>query len=185
VEENAVTRLAARIGAVVGLEIELERPKDPAHGDFATNVAMRSAKAAGKPPRELAEELAGKIAALAEIESAEVAGPGFINLRVGDPFLLDALGEMGEHYGGGFVERPERVQVEMVSANPTGPIVVSAARNGAYGDCVARLLARSNFPQTGPVSLSPGERYEVTLPMDGRLLSFLQQSLGLGAMAFV
>ena len=140
-EENAVTRLAARIGAVVGLEIELERPKDPAHGDFATNVAMRSAKAAGKPPRELAEELAGKIAALAEIESAEVAGPGFINLRVGDPFLLDALGEMGEHYGGGFVERPERVQVEMVSANPTGPIVVSAARNGAYGDCVARLLA--------------------------------------------
>jgi arginyl-tRNA synthetase len=140
-EENAVTRLAARIGAVIGLEIELERPKDPAHGDFATNVAMRSAKAAGKPPRELADELATKIAALEEIESAEVAGPGFINLRVGDRFLLDALGEMGDGYGGGFVERPERVQVEMVSANPTGPIVVSAARNGAYGDCVARLLA--------------------------------------------
>jgi arginyl-tRNA synthetase len=140
-EENAVTRLADRIGAVLGLEIELERPKDPAHGDFATNIAMRSARVAGKPPRELAGELAAKIESLEEIEAADVAGPGFINLRVGDRFLLDALGEIDEGYGGGFVQHPERVQVEMVSANPTGPIVVSAARNGAYGDCVARLLA--------------------------------------------
>jgi arginyl-tRNA synthetase len=141
VDGNAVKRLAARIGAAADVEVELERPKDPAHGDFATNVAMRSAKAIGRTPRELAGELAVKIASLDEIESAEVAGPGFINLRVGDAFFLDALAEMGEGYGGGSAVRPERVQVEMVSANPTGPIVVSAARNGAYGDCVARLLA--------------------------------------------
>ncbi|MGZ4291102.1 MAG: arginine--tRNA ligase [Gaiellaceae bacterium] len=139
---EAVERLAERISEVLGVEVELERPKDPSHGDFATNVALRSAKAEGRPPRELADELAAKIAALDEIESAEVAGPGFINVRLADGFFLAALSEIGDGYGGGWAAAaPARVQVEMVSANPTGPVVVSAARNGAYGDCVARLLA--------------------------------------------
>ncbi|MDX6426841.1 MAG: arginyl-tRNA synthetase [Gaiellaceae bacterium] len=137
---SALERLAARVGEAVGVEVELERPKDPAHGDFATNVAMRSAKAIGRPPRELAQELAEKVVELEEIDSADVAGPGFLNLRVGDRFFLDALAEVDERYGGGWAETSERVQVEMVSANPTGPIVVSAARNGVYGDSVARLL---------------------------------------------
>jgi arginyl-tRNA synthetase len=137
---SAVDRLAARVSKAVGGEVELERPKDPAHGDFATNVAMRSAKAIGRSPRELAQELAEKVVELDEIESAEVAGPGFLNLRVGDRFFLDALADIDESYGGGSAETPESIQVEMVSANPTGPIVVSAARNGAYGDSVARLL---------------------------------------------
>ena len=137
---SAVDRLAARVGAALGAEVELERPNDTSHGDFATNIALRSAKAVGRPPRELAQEYAETIAALEEVASAEVAGPGFINVRVGDGFFLDALAEMGEGYGGGWADPAERVQVEMVSANPTGPIVVSAARNGAYGDCVARLL---------------------------------------------
>jgi arginyl-tRNA synthetase len=126
---------------VAGGDVELERPKDPAHGDFATNVALRTAKQAGRPPRELAGELAARFAELTEVESADVAGPGFVNLRLADPFFLAALGEIGPGYGGGWATEPERVQVEMVSANPTGPIVVSAARNGALGDCVARLLA--------------------------------------------
>ena len=137
---SAVDRLAARIGEALGTEVELERPNDPTHGDFATNVAMRLAKTAGRPPRELAQEYADKLVVLDEITSAEVAGPGFINLRAADAFFLEALAEMGEGYGGGWADPAERVQVEMVSANPTGPIVVSAARNGAYGDCVARLL---------------------------------------------
>jgi len=137
---SAVEALAAQLSAVAGGEVTLERPKDPSHGDFATNVAMRTAKQAGRPPRELAEELASKLAALDEIESAEVAGPGFVNLRLADPFFLRALAEMGDGYGGGWAEQPQKVQVEMVSANPTGPIVVSAARNGALGDCIARLL---------------------------------------------
>jgi arginyl-tRNA synthetase len=137
---SAVERLAARVGEAVGADVELERPKDPAHGDFATNVAMRSAKAIGRSPRDLAQELAELVVQLDEIESADVAGPGFLNLRVGDSFYLDALAEIDDGYGGGWVETPEHVQVEMVSANPTGPIVVSAARNGAYGDSVARLL---------------------------------------------
>jgi len=139
-KNSAVERLATQIGEAVGVEVELERPNDPAHGDFATNVAMRSAKAIGRPPREFAQELADKIVELDEVDSVEVAGPGFINLRVGDRFFLEALAEVDEGYGGGFAEKLERVQVEMVSANPTGPIVVSAARNGAYGDSVARLL---------------------------------------------
>jgi len=122
------------------MEVELERPKDPTHGDFATNVALRTAKEVGRPPRELAQELADKVVGLDEVESAEVAGPGFLNIRVGDAFFLDALAEIGEGYGGGWAVSPEVVQVEMVSANPTGPIVVSAARNGAFGDSVARLL---------------------------------------------
>ena len=91
---SAVDRLAARIGEALGTEVELERPKDPSHGDYATNVAMRSAKAAERPPRELAQEYAGAISALPEVERAEVAGPGFINVWVGDGFYLDALGEI-------------------------------------------------------------------------------------------
>jgi arginyl-tRNA synthetase len=138
---GAVERLAARVGELAGAVVELERPKDPDHGDFATNVALRSAKAAGRPPRELAQELAATVSAREEVSAAEVAGPGFLNLRLTDAFFVEALSELGEGYGGGWVRSPERIQVELVSANPTGPIVVSAARNGAYGDCVARLLA--------------------------------------------
>ncbi len=137
---GVVERLAARISDAVGAAVELERPKDSANGDFATNVALRSAKAIGRSPRELAGEFADKVMALDEIESAEVAGPGFLNLRLSDRFFLDALAEIGDSYGGAWVAERLRVQVEMVSANPTGPVVVSAARNGAYGDCVARLL---------------------------------------------
>src|SRR5579862_2207810 len=138
---DAVGRLAARLAEVAGGDVQLERPKDPAHGDFATNIALRAAKAAGRPPRELADELALKLAELPEIAAAEVAGPGFVNLRLADGFFVEALAEVVDGYGGGSAERVERVQVELVSANPTGPITVAAARNGAYGDSVARLLA--------------------------------------------
>ncbi|HEU5477234.1 MAG TPA: arginine--tRNA ligase [Gaiellaceae bacterium] len=136
-----VERLEARASELAGAPAQLERPKDPSHGDFATSVALRTAKTARTAPRELAEGLAERLVSLDEVESADVAGPGFVNLRLADPFFVSALAEMGEGYGGGWAETPERVQVEMVSANPTGPIVVSAARNGAFGDCVARLLA--------------------------------------------
>jgi arginyl-tRNA synthetase len=142
VSAQAIERLQAQISAAVGTAVELERPKDPAHGDFATNVALRSAKNVGRVPRELAAELAEQIAAVDDVDSTEVAGPGFINLRLADSFFVGALAEVGDGYGGGWAAgAPERVQVEMVSANPTGPLLVSHARNGAYGDSVARLLA--------------------------------------------
>jgi arginyl-tRNA synthetase len=140
---NALAALAAALGEAAGTEVELERPSDPAHGDYATNAALRLAPVRRRAPRELADELATAAAQLPEVERAEVAGPGFVNLFLaGDWFgrALAGILESGSSYGGGFAARRERVQVEMVSANPTGPIVVSAARNGAYGDSVARLL---------------------------------------------
>jgi arginyl-tRNA synthetase len=138
--DNAIGRLAGAVGEIAGVDVTLERPSDPAHGDYATNVALQLAGSQRRSPRELAEELAAKAAELQDVERAEVAGPGFLNLFVTDAFLAEALAEIGEGYGSGSAARPERVNVEMVSANPTGPIPVSAARNGAYGDSVARLL---------------------------------------------
>jgi arginyl-tRNA synthetase len=137
---NAVDRLAQAIGEVLRCELELERPSDPAHGDFATNVALRTAREHKRPPRDVAEELAAKVIAMPEIVRAEVAGPGFLNLWLHDTFFVDAVNEIGEDYGSGSAPRRERIQVEMVSANPTGPVTVASARNGAYGDSVARLL---------------------------------------------
>ena len=135
--ERALTEAAAA-------EVSLERPSDASHGDYATNVALRLAGVRREPPRAIAEELAGKALALPLVERAEVAGPGFVNLWLKPSWYRDTLAAIlaaREEYGGGSAAAPERIQVEMVSANPTGPIVVSAARNGAYGDCVARLLA--------------------------------------------
>jgi arginyl-tRNA synthetase len=141
--ETALDRLAADLSEAVGAPVELERPADPAHGDYATNAALRLAPERRKPPRELGEEIAAAARALAAVASAEVAGPGFVNLRLVDAWFDGALAEVaaaGREYGGGWAESAERVQVEMVSANPTGPVVVASARNGAYGDSVARLL---------------------------------------------
>jgi arginyl-tRNA synthetase len=126
------------MGELAGSPVALERPRDPSHGDYATNVALRAAR--GRPPREVAEELAARALELPEVERAEVAGPGFLNLWVTDAFLGEVLAEVGPGYGGGWAEPRERVQVEMVSANPTGPLTVASARNGALGDSVARLL---------------------------------------------
>ena len=97
-----------------------------------------------RAPREIAEELVVAAATIEGIAQASVAGPGFVNLELDDAWFLGSLArvlEAGAGFGGGSAAAPERVQVEMVSANPTGPMTVAAARNGAYGDCVARLLA--------------------------------------------
>jgi arginyl-tRNA synthetase len=140
---NAVARLAEELEAAAGAKVELERPADASHGDYATNVALRLAPERKRPPRELAQELADAVAGSPRVEKAEVAGPGFVNLWVGREWYRDALAEMlaaGRDYGAGSARVQERYQVEMVSANPTGPLTVASARNGAYGDSVARLL---------------------------------------------
>jgi arginyl-tRNA synthetase len=137
---NAVERLAAAIGELAGADVELERPPEKQPGDYATNVALRTAAAARRAPREIAEELVAKANGLPEVARAEVAGPGFVNFHLTDGFFLGALAEIEPGYGGGTAETPSRIQVEMVSANPTGPITVASARNGALGDSVARLL---------------------------------------------
>ena len=135
---------AARgLGGDGELEVVLERPSDPAHGDFATTVAMRLASGLRRSPREVAQQLAESVELGDLVDTVEVAGPGFLNLRVTDTWYASALAEVlaaGDRYGAGSARSPERVQVELVSANPTGPIHVGGARNGAYGDSVARLL---------------------------------------------
>jgi arginyl-tRNA synthetase len=140
---NAVERLAARLADGIGVAVELDRPNDPAHGDYATNAALRLAPERRRPPRELAAELAERASALDEVERTEVAGPGFVNLWLAPAWYSEALGEIlaaGHDYGGASAATRERIQVELVSANPTGPVTVAHARNGAYGDSVARLL---------------------------------------------
>ena len=141
--ETALTRLGTALADAAGADVDLERPSDAAHGDYATNIALQLAAGRRRPPREIAAELVARALELPAVERAEVAGPGFVNLWVGPVWYGEALAELlgaGERYGAGSAASRERVQVEMVSANPTGPIVVSAARNGAYGDSVARLL---------------------------------------------
>ncbi len=140
---SAVDRLARSLAEAAGAPVEIERPSDPRHGDYATNAALRLAPERRRPPRELAQELANAALALPDVERAEVAGPGFVNLVVTPAWMGAALAEIleaGTGYGGGSAAQPLHVQVELVSANPTGPIPVSAARNGGYGDSVARLL---------------------------------------------
>jgi arginyl-tRNA synthetase len=140
---EAVSRLAEELAGFAGAPVALERPSNAEHGDYATNVALRLAPARKQQPRELAESLAEAAGRLDLVERAEVAGPGFVNLWLAPAWYGEALAEIldaSEAYGGRSAERRERVQVEMVSANPTGPITVASARNGAYGDSVARLL---------------------------------------------
>jgi arginyl-tRNA synthetase len=140
---NAVRRLESELERLAGAPVKLERPSRAEHGDYATNVALQQGPRNGRPPRELAEGLAAEVVQLPQVERAEVAGPGFLNVFLAPGWYGDALREMldaGDGYGGGFAEVRERVQVELVSANPTGPLTVGSARNAAYGDAVARLL---------------------------------------------
>src|SRR5919204_310802 len=141
--DTAVSRLAARLSELAGAPVELDRPNDPQHGDYATNVAMQLAPVRRRSPRELGEELATAATGLDDVERADVAGPGFVNLWLRPAWFGEALAEIlaaGDVYGGGSAAKRERIQVEMVSANPTGPITVASARNGAIGDSIARLL---------------------------------------------
>ena len=136
---DPVTALARHLASVAGSELELDRPSEAEHGDYATNIAMRLAGTRRRPPREIAEEIAAAARGLDAVERAEIAGPGFVNVFLRDEWFVAALEAM---LAGAPAEKTgKRIQVEMVSANPTGPITVAAARNGAYGDAVARLLA--------------------------------------------
>ncbi len=131
----------------------LERPKKAGFGDYATNAAMLLAPRAGKPPREVAGQLAEELEQRlgSALERVEVAGPGFLNLFVSDAWLVAALGHVvaaGDAFGGGGAETAERVNVEFVSANPTGPMTAAGGRHAAYGDSLARLLEFSGHDVT-------------------------------------
>ncbi len=138
---------ALRDGEPTAQRPTLERPPKPELGDYSSNAAMLLAGTLGDNPRAVAERLRGELeadAALApDLERIEVAGPGFVNFFLADSWYLralDALLEAGEDLGPAPTEKPEKVLVEFVSANPTGPIHVGTARNAAYGDSLVRLL---------------------------------------------
>lgn len=128
--------------------VNVEPPRDLSHGDLATNAAMVLAKPAGAKPRDIAEKLAAALEGGADIASVEVAGPGFINLRLKDSFwqaripeiLLEGIGYGSSDLGGG-----EAVNVEYVSANPTGPMHVGHVRGAIFGDALASLLSKAGY----------------------------------------
>jgi arginyl-tRNA synthetase len=131
--------------------VAVEPPRDPSHGDLATNAAMVLAKGAGTNPRALAELIKPKLEALPGVTSLEVAGPGFINLRLGDESWRDELVTIlaeGDEYGLSTIGANERVNVEYVSANPTGPMHMGHCRGAVVGDALARLLEAAGFRVT-------------------------------------
>src|SRR5215467_10777708 len=131
--------------------IVVEPPRESAHGDMATNAAMVLAKDAGKKPRELAEAIAAKLRDDELVAKAEVAGPGFINLTLKPAAWIGALRTVlaaGADYGRSAVGQGTRVNVEYVSANPTGPLHVGHCRGAVFGDALANLLAFSGFKVT-------------------------------------
>jgi arginyl-tRNA synthetase len=131
--------------------VTVEPPRDPAHGDLATNAAMVLAKPAGTNPRALAEVIKPKLEALPPVTSVEIAGPGFINLRLTSDAWRDELRTIlseGEEYGLSTIGSNERVNVEYVSANPTGPLHMGHCRGAVVGDSLARLLEAAGFRVT-------------------------------------
>jgi arginyl-tRNA synthetase len=138
----AVLAAAAEIGEPSN-EPALERPRQAGYGDFSTNAAMLLAKSAGAPPREVAERLAATLSERlgADLVSAEVAGPGFLNLVLSADWHRRGVTHVLEDgFGGGGAPERENINVEFVSANPTGPVHVGGTRNAAYGDALARIL---------------------------------------------
>jgi len=143
--------LAAAVAALadgqpVSAQLQLERPKQPEHGDFATNAALAVAKGLGVQPRDFAEQLTEELGRQLgpALVSAEVAGPGFVNLVLSDEWYgeaVDAVIAAGDQWGGAVADPPLQVNVEFVSANPTGPVHVGGTRNAVYGDALARLLS--------------------------------------------
>ena len=150
----AASDVLARRGldlAALPADVGVERPRNPEHGDYATNVAMRTAKKAGVPPRDLAGWLVEELAGRPGIASAEVAGPGFINLRLGADAQGAIVGEVlaaGEGYGTGDEYAGRNVNLEFVSANPTGPLHLGGTRWAAVGDALGRILAATGAKVT-------------------------------------
>ena len=153
---QVLTRLHAVCAAELGTGIDLSRvvvepPKDPTHGDMATNAAMVLAKEAKAKPRDLAEKIAARLKSEDIIASVDIAGPGFINLTLKAAVWADSLREIlraGPTYGKSAVGAGEKVNVEYVSANPTGPMHVGHCRGAVFGDALASLLQLAGFDVT-------------------------------------
>ena len=130
-------------------EIHLERPNDPSHGDLSCNVALVSAKAAGRNPRDLAQQITESVSFdRSFIEKVEIAGPGFINFTFSGDYLRSQVAEINRlkgHFGDSDMGRGGKVQVEFVSANPTGPLVIVSARAAAVGSALVNILRKTGY----------------------------------------
>ncbi len=159
---GALTELAADGTLPAGLDlanVAVEPPRDAGHGDMATNAAMVLAKPAGMKPRDIAEALAARLMADPRVASAEVAGPGFLNLRLAGPVwqgVVAAALAQGRDFGRGTLGRGKRVNVEYVSANPTGPMHVGHTRGAVFGDALAALLDFAGFSVTREYYINDG-----------------------------
>ena len=139
--------------------VAVEPPRDAAHGDMATNAAMVLAKPAGLKPRDIAEVLAGKLSADPRINSVEVAGPGFLNMRIAPSVwqgVLSSVLTQGAAYGRSDIGRGQKVNVEYVSANPTGPLHVGHTRGAVFGDALASLLDYAGHDVTREYYINDG-----------------------------
>ncbi len=141
---SELARVAATLGAPADVTVELETPRERAHGDVATNLAMVLARHLKTAPRKVAEQIVGQLRfAPGVVAGVEIAGPGFINFRLdaGERgAVLTSIIAAGRYYGRALAGTPQRVNVEFVSANPTGPLHIAHGRGAALGDCVATLL---------------------------------------------
>ncbi|GHC44130.1 arginine--tRNA ligase [Neogemmobacter tilapiae] len=139
--------------------VAVEPPRDAAHGDMATNAAMVLAKPAGQQPRQIAEGLAGRLMADPRVAGADVAGPGFLNLRLDAAVwhsLTRAVLLAGKEYGRASIGQKQKVNVEFVSANPTGPMHVGHVRGAVVGDALANLLAFAGWDVTREYYINDG-----------------------------
>jgi len=145
--DAALDQLAAQGALPAGLDtskVVVEPPRDPAHGDITTNAAMVLAKPAGKAPRDIAAALCEKLGAHDDVASAEIAGPGFVNVRIAPRFwpgFIRSVLAGGENFAASRMGEGHKVNVEYVSANPTGPLHVGHCRGAVFGDALANLLA--------------------------------------------
>ena len=147
---DAVTTLQAdgTLPADIAPEVMIERTRDRAHGDYASNLALLLAKPARSKPRDIAEKLVAAIEAGDTVQKIEIAGPGFINFFLGDEAwhsVIDDILVQGDRYGRSDYGKGKRIQVEFVSANPTGPLHVGHGRGAAYGAAVADLLTAIGY----------------------------------------
>ena len=143
---DALARAARENGwqGTDALPIDVEVPKDTTHGDYATSIAMRLARPLRKSPRDIAAALVAKVEKKAPIAALEIAGGGFVNVRLDEAWLraqVDEIVKAGDAYGRGELLKGKRIQVEFVSANPTGPLTLANARGGPLGDTLASVLS--------------------------------------------
>lgn len=181
--ERALDQLVAKgvLDAAARKPVQIENTRDPAHGDFATNVAMMHAKSAGVPPRQLAEQILAHLESSPDVDATEIAGPGFINIRLAKAAAFEPVtrcltraDHFGQHDATG-----ETLQVEYVSANPTGPLHVGHGRGAAYGATLVNLLKARGHTVQGEYYVNDAGRQMNILAMSVYVRYLQTQGVGI------